>query len=253
MRRCGLSMLAVVFAFLGGMSGLMAQSDLSGSWDNGSGIDFIQPAKVGDSICVVACDEVESGPPRPRVMPARPLYRPEYQAKVKELEARQVEEDPVLRCYPPGVPRIGPPDKIVQTDREVIFLYDDVAGNFFRVLPTDGRPHRDDVEPSFMGDAVAWWEGESLVVETVNFNDQTWLTDDGSFHTTELKVIERLHVENDQLVWEATAHDPQVLAEPWQLPPRTATRSEREIMEAPLCLERDLEHMVDMSHHDNPR
>jgi hypothetical protein len=174
-------------------------------------------------------------------------------ATVNDLEARQVEEDTVLRCFAPGVPRIGPPDKIVQTPTELVFLYDDYTGNFFRVVPIDGRPHRTDVEPGYLGDAIGWWEDDTLVVETVNFNDDTWLTDDGSFHTTDLRVIERLSIVDDTLQWAATAHDPEVLAEPWELNTRTAYRSDSEILEAPPCIERDLVHLVEPLHHDNVR
>ena len=223
--------------------------DLSGTWDNGAGIDFVAPVHIGASICVRGCAQN----PQPTQRGDRPTYRPEYIAKVKDLEERQVEEDTVLRCFAPGVPRIGPPDKIVQTSAEMIFLYDDYAGNFFRVVPIDGRPHRTDVEPGFLGDAIGWWEDDTLVVETVNFNDQTWLTDDGSFHTTDLRVIERISRDGDTLEWLATAYDPEVLQEPWALRPRIAHRTDQEIVEAPPCIERDLEHMVDDSHHDNVR
>ena len=238
---------------------VQAQVDLSGTWDNGSGIDFVRPERIGKSICLMGCDDDAAQPvlSEDAIPPSakfdRPQYLPQFQAKVQDLEARQVEEDPVLRCLPPGVPRIGPPDKIVQSADEVIFLYDDVSGNFFRVIPTDGRPHRDDIERTYLGDAIGWWEGDTLVVETVHFNEDTWLTDDGSFHTQDLRVIERLGLDNDVLVWAATAYDPAVLAEPWVLPARKAIRMESEILEAPLCLERDLRHMVDDSHHDNPR
>jgi len=223
--------------------------DLSGTWDNGSGIDFVAPVQIGASICVRGCDT------NPRGIQAgdRPTYRPEVMATVNDLEARQVEEDTVLRCFAPGVPRIGPPDKIVQTSTELVFLYDDYTGNFFRVVPIDGRPHRTDVEPGYLGDAIGWWEDDTLVVETVNFNDDTWLTDDGSFHTTDLRVIERLSIVDDTLRWAATAHDPEVLAEPWELRTRTAYRSDSEIVEAPPCIERDLDHLVEPLHHDNIR
>jgi hypothetical protein len=116
--------------------------------------------------------------------------RPEFAARVADLDKRQVQEDPVLRCVAPGVPRIGPPDKIVQRAGELVFLYEDVSGSFFRIVPADGRPHPTNNEPSFLGDAVGHWEGE-CVVETVNFNDQTWLTDNGAFHTGDLRVVER--------------------------------------------------------------
>jgi len=222
--------------------------DLAGNWDNGSGIDFVAPVKIGDSICLTC--EVN-----PRIAAAgdRPTYKPEYAAKVADLDTRQVEEDPLLYCVSPGLPRIGPPDKIVQTPSEIIFLYDDYTGNHFRVIPVDGRSHRTDVEPGYLGDAIGWWEEDTLVVETVNFNDETWLTDDGSFHTTDLRVIERLSRDGDTLEWRATAYDPEVLKEPWELVPRLAQRTDVGIVEAPPCIERSLDIRVNDSNHDNLR
>lgn len=230
--------------------------DLSGTWDNGSGIDFVRPVAEGASICVSGCGPAAGAPRRtggPPPPPDRPSYRPEFEARVAALDENQVREDPVLRCFAPGVPRIGPPDKIVQRPNEVVFLYDDVSGNFFRIVPTDGRKHRDDVVASHLGDAVGRWEGDTLVVETVNFNGETWLTDDGSFHTQNLRVVERLTRDADTLTWQATAYDPEVLAEPWEMQPRTAGLTDVELVEAPPCIERDLDHMVDGSSHDNPR
>jgi hypothetical protein len=230
--------------------------DLSGTWDNGSGIDFVQPQQQGESICVRGCEPAKSpsqATSSPPSRPTRPKYRPEFAARVADLADRQVEEDPVLRCFAPGVPRIGPPDKIVQRDNEVVFLYDDVSGSFFRIVPTDGRP-RTVNEPSFLGDAVGHWEGDTLVVETVNFNGKAWLTDDGAFHTKDLRVVERLRRgADDTLEWRATAYDPAVLSEPWELQPRIAHLTDLEIVEAPPCIDRSLEHIVDGSHHTNPR
>ena len=238
---------AVTFGLLANTAS--AQVDLSGSWDNGAGIDFVAPVPLGASICVRGCDVN----PQPAHRGDRPKYRPEFQAKVDDLEARQVEEDNTLRCFAPGVPRIGPPDKIVMGSNEIVFLYDDLSGNFFRVVPVDGRPHRTDVEPGFLGDAIGWWEEDTLVVETVNFNDQTWLIDDGSFHTTNLRVIEKIRRDGDTIEWRATAYDPEVLAEPWELVPRIAHLTDTEIVEAAPCIERDLSHLVEPLHHDNVR
>jgi hypothetical protein len=239
-----------------------ARPDLSGTWDNGSGIGFVRPRTEGDSICVSGCGSAPppgaaSSAPRaaaaPPPRPSKPQYKQEFAAKVEDLRVRQVQEDPVLRCFAPGVPRIGPPDKIVQSANEVVFLYDDVSGNFFRIVPTDGRPHPKNTEPSYLGDAVGHWEGDTLVVETVNFNGLTWLTDDGAFHTPDLRVVERLRRNGDALEWTATAHDPAVLVAPWEVAKRTAQRTDLEIVEAPPCIERDIDHMVDGSHHPNPR
>jgi hypothetical protein len=231
--------------------------DLNGVWFGG-----FQPAlnasTDGSSVCLLGCDELESSgaagargvitPP-----PERPSYKPEYLGKVAELDARQVREDPVLRCENPGLPRIGAPDKIVQNDHEAVFLYDDVNGSFWRIVPIDGRKHREDLEPTYLGDAVGRFDGDTLVVDTVNFNDSTWLTDDGAFHTEGLRVVERLTRHGDTLVYEVTAYDPQVLTEPWVKAPMTLMLSDVELVESPPCRERDLPLMQDLSSHDNPR
>ena len=122
--------------------------DLNGTWENGAGIAFVQPQRIGASICLTGCAEAPplAGPPGGMPPLDRPKYKPEFMARVKDLDERQVEEDPVLRCQNPGLPRIGPPDKIVQTQAEVIFLYDDVNGNFFRIIPIGEHSHRTDVE-----------------------------------------------------------------------------------------------------------
>ena len=91
------------------------------------------------------------------------------------------------------------------------------------------------------------------MVETIGFNEDTWLTDDGAFHTNELRVVERLTRNGDTMEWQATAHDPSVLAEPWTLKPRKMTLTTTELQEPVPCVEQDLKHVVDGTHHDNPR
>jgi hypothetical protein len=231
--------------------------DFNGTWDNGAGIDFVQPQARGASICVAGCAPPQAAPApaagaRPPA-PAKPEYRPEFAAKVADLAARQVETDPVLRCFAPGVPRIGPPDQIVQRPDELVFLYDDVTGNYFRVVPIDGKPAKRTGEATYLGRAVGHWEGDTLVVETDELNDATWLTDDGAFHTKDLKVVERLKRNGDTIEWSATAFDPAVLAKPWDVRPRVAKATNERVAEAAPCIERDLEHIVDGSHHSNPR
>ena len=235
-----------------------SRPDLNGTWGRAVvfALDFVRPETLPDgSICVTGCapQQESAAPEADPPMPDFPKYKPEFQAKVADLAARQVEMDTVLRCYSPGVPRIGPPSKIVQTANEVVFLYDDYNGGFFRVIPTDGRPHRQGLSPGYLGDAVGSFEGDTLVVETVNFTDDTWLTDNGAFHTKDLKVVERLRRVGDTIEYQAVAHDPAVLVEPWAMRPRVLTRSTVELEESPRCEERDLEHMVDGSSHENPR
>jgi hypothetical protein len=234
--------------------------DLNGTWDNGSGIDFLQPQHLqGGSICVSGCGPqpvaAKSGTPPPAgARPPRnfPKYKPEYLAKVAELDKNQLQFDPVLHCRSPGLPRIGPPDKIVQQPGQIVFLYDDVSGDFFRIIPTDGRPHRTDVDPSTLGDSIGHWEGDTLVVEANQFNDDSWLTDNGAFHSVELTVTERLKRVGDTLQYEAVATDPKVLTEPWKVT-RGAKLTDVDLIEATPCIDKDLGHVVDGTHHDNPR
>jgi len=222
--------------------------DFSGTWGAVPGANPVAQDLGDGGICVFGC-----GSRSDRLPPDRPAYKAEFQATVDDLEARQVDEDPSLTCQPPGVPRIGPPDKIIQNDNEVVFLYDDLNGALWRIVPTDGRAHRD-VQPSYLGDSIGWWEDDTLVLETINFNTLTWLTDDGAFHTENLRVVERLSREGDTLYFQAIAYDPEVLSEPWELRPRELSLSDWELEEPAPCLERSLDDMVDRSvHHDNVR
>src|SRR5262249_23113465 len=160
---------------------------------------------------------------------------------------RQVKTDPALACGNPGLPRIGPPKQIVQTHGQVVFLYDDLAGSFFRVIPTDGRSHRVDAEESYLGDSVRRSEGDMLVIDAVLFIEDAWLIDNGAFHTTDLKVTERLRKVGDKLEYQAVADDPKVLAEPWQMRTRTLRLSKQPLQEPIPCVENDLAHMQDGS------
>jgi hypothetical protein len=224
--------------------------DLNGTWDNGSGIDFVKPEHLaGGSVCVSGCESpppaAKSGTPPPRPPRNFPKYKPEYLAKVADLDKNQLKFDPVLHCRSPGLPRIGPPDKIVQQSGQIVFLYDDVSGDFFRIIPTDGRPHRMDVDPSTLGDSIGHWDGDTLVVEANQFNDD-------SFHSVDLTVTERLWRVGDTLRYEAVATDPKVLTEPWKVT-RTARLTDVDLVEATPCIDKDLNHVVDGTHHDNPR
>ena len=222
--------------------------DLNGTWGAVPGANSIAQDLGDGGICIFGCAPAADRPP-----PDRPRYKAEYQATVADLDARQVDEDPSLKCQPPGVPRIGPPDKIIQNKNEVVFLYDDLNGAFWRIVPTDGTPHRD-IQPSYLGDSIGWWEDDALVIETINLNTLTWLTDDGSFHTENLRVIERLSREGDTLYFQAIAYDPEILAVPWELRQRELPLSDWEVEEPSPCIERSLDQMEDRTlHHDNVR
>jgi len=251
----------ILVGFFVMVPGLSAQArpDLNGTWDHGRGIGFVRTQTFADgSVCVIDCPQPANAAPGggrggAGANPNFPKYKPQFLSKVKDLSERQVKTDTVLQCQPPGVPRIGPPHKVVQTAREVVFLYDDVNGSFFRIVPTDGRPHRKGLPSSYLGDAIGHYEGDALVVETTNFNEDTWLIDNGAFHSKDLKVVERLRRVGDTIEYQATAYDPAVLVEPWQGRLQTLKLTDQELEESARCEDQDIEHIIDGSHHDNPR
>jgi len=153
-----------------------------------------------------------------------PLYKPEFWDRVQYLDMHGNYLDTAFLCAPVGVPRIGAPIRIVQLAGEVILMYNN--RNVWRVVPTDGRPHgkEDDRDQTYLGDSVGHWEGDTLVVEAVGFNDETWLsnvaTAPGWFHTTDMRVVERFRREGNTLYYGYTVYDPDVLAEPWTVGPR---------------------------------
>jgi hypothetical protein len=243
--------------------------DFNGVWIN-DGMGFVNPQHGADGsvLCIVGCPPPKPAegvaaapaapatPPPARRPPSRPQYKPEYLAKVKALSDNQVKLDPALSCGNPGLPRIGPPSALVQTPGQIVFLYEDLSGSFFRIIPTDGRVHRKDADESYLGDAVGKWEGDTLVIESVNFIEDTWLIDNGAFHTKGLKVTERLRFTGekfDKLEYQAIADDSAVLIEPWAMRARTLKRTDEPMNEPIPCVEKDLSHVVDGTHHDNAR
>lgn len=126
--------------------------------------------------------------------------------------------DPVLKlCRPPGVPRIylHPfPMEIVQTPKETLLLYE--YDHTVRRVFTDGRKHTEDITPTYMGESIGHWEGDSFVVDTIGFNDKTWLDRDGHPHSDQLHVIERFdRMDRDNMQIEITMADPKALVKPW--------------------------------------
>ena len=222
--------------------------DLNGQWYHRIGPPVAQ-LKPGQSYDAAIAKPIGIA----QFNPGKAPYKPEYAAKVKDLDERQVQVDPAWYCQPPGVPRVGPPQKIVQTAKELVFLYDDLNGNFFRVVRMNA-PHRTDIEPSAHGDSVGRWEGDTLVVDVTNLDETTWLSDNGLFHSDKTHVIERLRREGDTLHYDVTVEDPVVFAEPWKQRSRDLKlMKDYEIEEAPYCSERDASHLQDLSHHGNLR
>ena len=136
-----------------------------------------------------------------------------------------------VTCTPPGVPAatFQPyPLQIIQKPGLVVILYE--AYGIFRVIPTDGRPHPDDLDPTYMGNSVGHWEGDTLVVDVTGFNDKTII---GNYrHTTAYHVVERYHrVSYEELDYDATIDDSNVFAKPWQQSAKMRLHPEWQIQE----------------------
>jgi hypothetical protein len=139
-------------------------------------------------------------------------------------------------CYPLGVPQtyITPyPFQIVHLPKMVIIIYE--YPNAVRFVPIDGRPQVTDPDPSWMGTSVGRWDGDTLVIDAVGFNDKTEVH--GFMHTDALHVIERFRrLENGSLQYEVTVEDPNVWETPWAIPARTfPLRPELEFVSEFVC------------------
>jgi len=191
--------------------------DLSGVWWRGGDIGgrgFGGPARGAQG----------AAPERPTTF--ADLYQPWAVAHAKKLADKN---DPTVHCIPTafgtlnvGMFDVGAVAQIVQTPKFVVLLTETYHG--FQIIPFDGRPHRDDVPPSYRGDAVGRWDGDTFVVDKKNFTDDTWISAEGrvSFHSDALHIVERYRrVDAKTLEIDATLEDPKVLTKPWIVPKQT--------------------------------
>jgi len=185
-----------------------------------------------------------------RVVPfdTKPWYRPDQWERVKfndVHEHNRLAPDPAFQCMPQGVPRIGLPREIVQTDTTLYFQYP----LHQRRIYVDGRPHPP-VEQwlgTWFGHSVGHWEGDTLVVSTVDFNGQEWMGWPGWFTSPDKEVMERFTRQGNVLTYEATVTDPSLLLQPWTMNTQRRQLNTDPLaeLEEPLpCLERDLQNMI---------
>jgi len=147
-------------------------------------------------------------------VPMQPWAKALYDARIATAQ----KEDPESRCLPPGIPRMYAtpfPFQIFQMPDRVLFIFEG-ATHIWREVFTDGRPHKPDVNPSFLGDAIGHWEGDTLVVDTIGFNEESWLDQDGHPHTEALHTIEKFtRINAVQMRYEYTIDDPNAYTAPW--------------------------------------
>jgi hypothetical protein len=199
--------------------------DLSGVWWPGSDLRVapLNPAPA-------AGRGGPGGPGRGGPPPRRERFEDNYndgaKAKARTLSDK---DDPTLRCQSTAFGTLsvslyntGFVGQIMQTPKFVVFFSE--TNPTFRIIPTDGRPHRDDQPPSARGDSVGHWDGDTFVVDTKNYSESNWMHAEGevSFHSDALHIIERyLRINKETMEVEATIEDPKVLTKPWSVPKQT--------------------------------
>jgi hypothetical protein len=172
----------------------------------------VNPVKIADSGLLANLADVD------RVAPFLPwskavfLYR--QQTKLKE--------DPVNRCLPPGGPRQFQTAQgfqiVEQRDLGRILVLHGGGNRNWRVIHTDGRPLGASAEavPSYYGSSVGAWEGDTLVVRSVGYNERFWMSNNGLPHTEALQLTERfIRADLSTLRYEVTIDDPRTYTRPW--------------------------------------
>jgi hypothetical protein len=146
-------------------------------------------------------------------------YQPWAAAKKLENFTNRKTEDPLSKCYFPGVPRIMYmefPFHIFQTRDHVAITFE--WSQVFRLIHTNGKPPLHSGIESWMGDSRGRWEGDTLVVDVTNQNDRTWFDMAGNFHSEAMHVVERYTLlDADTIQYEVTIEDPKVFTRPWKI------------------------------------
>src|SRR5262245_4903761 len=167
----------------------------------------------------------------------------------KLTKERMSKDDPEANCLPTGVPRMAPyPWRIIQHPSHtkathIFFLFE---GNIhsYRQIFMDGRKHPDDPDPTWYGHSIGHWEGDTLAIDTVGFNDKFWFDFRGHPHTEKLHTIERwTRKDLGTLVNEVTIDDPGAYSRPFTLRFTARLRPNEELMEY-ICQENEQD-----SHH----
>jgi hypothetical protein len=214
--------------------------DLSGHWfPNGAGQGVsgrygVDPAALGAFDSKATPEE-------------RPVFQPSALAKIQSMTATELElSKSSVNCMPRGVPAIWLQNPystlMVHTPGLLVQLYEVL--NNWRVIHLDGRPLPEHPEPFFHGNSTARWEGDTLVVESIGFDDRTYIMPNGWFHSDELRVTERYTRPSRNYLFVAiTVDDPKVLVKPWKSAPRRWTLGDGEVYEFYCTNNKELEEL----------
>jgi hypothetical protein len=158
-------------------------------------------------------------------------------AAARQAQSIDLKSDPWKMCQPVGPFRMMAVDRVkielVQVSAMIVVLFEDLSHGMMRSIYLR-RGHPAKLEPTWLGDSVGRWEGDTLVVDTTGFNDQTWLNEKGAQHSSDLHLVERIRLlaGAEYLEYKMTAEDPKALAKPYSYT-RYYRRLDSEIMDDP--------------------
>ena len=185
--------------------------DFSGIWQSLSGADDnLEPH-----------DNRHDVPPGPGVVEGNRIpYLPAALEKRKRNFEKRNELDPTLKGWTPGVPRqvyYPAPFQVFQRKEDITIVPQ--FGHGVRTIWTNGTRHpAGETKEYWLGDSRGHWEGDTLVVDVTDFNDETWLDRSGNYHSEALHVTERWKfIDANTIDYSATIEDPKVFSRPWTL------------------------------------
>jgi len=185
--------------------------DFSGIWQTLSEADYDLEPHSGRSDAPPGAGVVEGG-----MLP----YLPKALAKRTRNFETRAKDDPRLKCWTLGVPRsvyYSAPFQVFQRDRDLTLVHQ--LGHQVRTIHTNDTLHPVDQHQEFwLGDSRGHWEGDTLVVDVTDFNDETWLDRAGNYHSDALHVVERWQYQDaNTIAYTATVEDPKVFSRPWTI------------------------------------
>ena len=188
----------------------------NGRPDFGNGKGSWSPPGVGD---MAGTGGGYAGTAKPEKIVDVP-FQPWAKIVYAERNNNETKDDPEASCLPPGIPRMYAtafPFQIYQMPDRIMFVFEGAA-HMWRVVYTDGRSHTpaDQWNPTYLGEGIGHWEGDTLVVDVRGFNDRSWLDAAGHPHTEALHIVERFTRVNELVMhYEALIDDPGAYTKPW--------------------------------------
>jgi hypothetical protein len=221
--------------------------DLSGVWQtNGSTPDASLSLQPNNTVA-------EDSPSRyflnilADFKPGEEPVRPEAAARFPHGIEASGKASPLTHCLPAGLPLLdvyATPHKIIQMPGLVAILYE--TDTTFRQIFTDGRKPPEDPLPTWQGYSTGKWEGDTLVVDVVGFNDRTWLDARGHGHSDALHITERFHrLDFGHMELAITISDPKTYTKPFTVNVNQTLHPNTDLIEF-VCAEneKDAEHML---------